>query len=65
MSVIEAIHAKLPNTQLVMHGSSSVPQYLQDLINQSGGEMPQTYGDVYKRQALNIRRLRSRQILCP
>ena len=44
MSVIEAIHAKLPNTHLVMHGSSSVPQYLQDLINQSGGQMPQTYG---------------------
>jgi fructose-bisphosphate aldolase class II len=31
--VIEAIHAKLPNTHLVMHGSSSVPQELQDLIN--------------------------------
>jgi fructose-bisphosphate aldolase class II len=44
MHVIEAIHAKLPNTHLVMHGSSSVPQYLQDLINESGGEMPQTYG---------------------
>ncbi len=44
MHVIEAIHAKLPNTHLVMHGSSSVPQYLQDLINRSGGEMPQTYG---------------------
>ncbi|MNP48748.1 Fructose-bisphosphate aldolase class 2 [compost metagenome] len=27
-----------------MHGSSSVPQYLQDLINGAGGEMPQTYG---------------------
>jgi len=27
-----------------MHGSSSVPQYLQDLINKYGGEMPQTYG---------------------
>ena len=27
-----------------MHGSSSVPQYLQDLINDNGGEMPQTYG---------------------
>ncbi len=27
-----------------MHGSSSVPQYLQDLINENGGEMPQTYG---------------------
>jgi len=44
MSQIEAIHAKLPNTHLVMHGSSSVPQYLQDLINESGGHMPQTYG---------------------
>ena len=44
MKVIEAIHEKIPNTHLVMHGSSSVPQYLQDLINDNGGEMPQTYG---------------------
>jgi fructose-bisphosphate aldolase class II len=44
MHVIEAIHSKIPNTHLVMHGSSSVPQALQDLINQSGGSMPQTYG---------------------
>ncbi|WP_101067201.1 class II fructose-bisphosphate aldolase [Roseovarius salinarum] len=44
MATIEAIHDKLPDTHLVMHGSSSVPQYLQDLINGSGGEMPQTYG---------------------
>ena len=44
MKVIEAIHRKIPNTHLVMHGSSSVPQYLQDLINDNGGEMPQTYG---------------------
>lgn len=41
---IEEIHAKIPNVHLVMHGSSSVPQYLQDLINTYGGEMPQTYG---------------------
>jgi fructose-bisphosphate aldolase class II len=41
---IEEIHAKIPNVHLVMHGSSSVPQYLQDLINEFGGEMPQTYG---------------------
>jgi fructose-bisphosphate aldolase class II len=41
---IEEIHAKIPNVHLVMHGSSSVPQYLQDLINESGGEMAQTYG---------------------
>ncbi len=44
ISQIEAIHAKIPNVHLVMHGSSSVPQYLQDLINESGGEMAQTYG---------------------
>lgn len=44
MSVIESIHAKLPNTHLVMHGSSSVPQDLQDIINAYGGQMPQTFG---------------------
>ncbi len=44
ISQIEAIHAKIPNVHLVMHGSSSVPQYLQDQINKYGGEMPQTYG---------------------
>ena len=44
MNVIEEINAKLPNTHLVMHGSSSVPQELQDIINAYGGEMPQTWG---------------------
>ncbi|SMF55274.1 fructose-bisphosphate aldolase [Tistlia consotensis] len=44
MDVIEAIHQKLPDTHLVMHGSSSVPQALQDLFNAYGGEMPQTWG---------------------
>jgi fructose-bisphosphate aldolase class II len=44
MHVLEAIHKKLPNTHLVMHGSSSVPQDLQDIINEFGGKMPQTYG---------------------
>ncbi|WP_112874618.1 class II fructose-bisphosphate aldolase [Paracoccus endophyticus] len=44
MHVIEAIHQRLPGTHLVMHGSSSVPQHLQDLINRNGGEMPQTWG---------------------
>lgn len=44
MHVIEEINKKLPNTHLVMHGSSSVPQDLQDIINKFGGEMPQTYG---------------------
>jgi len=44
MHVIEEIHRRLPNTHLVMHGSSSVPQDLQDIINQYGGQMPQTWG---------------------
>jgi fructose-bisphosphate aldolase class II len=44
MHVIEAIHEKLPDTHLVMHGSSSVPQELQDVINRFGGAMPQTWG---------------------
>ncbi|OGQ88353.1 MAG: fructose-1,6-bisphosphate aldolase [Deltaproteobacteria bacterium RIFOXYA12_FULL_58_15] len=44
MSVIEEIHKRLPNTHLVMHGSSSVPQELQDIINKYGGEIKQTYG---------------------
>lgn len=44
MDRIDAIHKRLPNTHLVMHGSSSVPQDLQDIINEFGGEMRQTYG---------------------
>jgi len=44
MAQIEKIHARLPNTHLVMHGSSSVPQDLQDIINAYGGKMKQTYG---------------------
>ena len=44
MDVVRAIHEHLPDTHLVMHGSSSVPQELQDIINANGGEMPQTYG---------------------
>jgi fructose-bisphosphate aldolase class II len=41
---IKAIHRRIPNTHLVMHGSSSVPQELQDVINRHGGKMPQTFG---------------------
>ena len=44
MNVVREINAKLPGVHLVMHGSSSVPQELQDIFNQFGGEMPQTYG---------------------
>ena len=41
---VKEIHARLPNTHLVMHGSSSVPQDLLAIINQFGGKMKQTYG---------------------
>jgi len=41
---IQEINRRLPNTHLVMHGSSSVPQDLLATINQYGGRMKQTYG---------------------
>ena len=44
ISRVKEIHARIPNTHLVMHGSSSVPQELLALINQYGGKMKQTYG---------------------
>lgn len=44
MDRIIELHKRLPNTHLVMHGSSSVPQELQDIINKYGGQMKQTYG---------------------
>ncbi len=44
MDVIEEIHRRLPNTHLVMHGSSSVPTELLDVIRMYGGYMKETYG---------------------
>ncbi len=44
MDRIEEIHRRLPNCHLVMHGSSSVPQELQDIINEFGGNIRQTWG---------------------
>ena len=41
---IKAIHQKIPNTHLVMHGSSSVPQEWLAIINEFGGKIPETYG---------------------
>ncbi|MFH1813565.1 MAG: class II fructose-bisphosphate aldolase [Pseudomonadota bacterium] len=41
---IKAIHARLPNTHLVMHGSSSVPQDWLAVIREHGGDIRQTYG---------------------
>jgi fructose-bisphosphate aldolase, class II len=44
IDTVKKIHAKLPNTHLVMHGSSSVPQDWLEIINNFGGDMGQTYG---------------------
>jgi fructose-bisphosphate aldolase class II len=41
---IKEIHERIPNTHLVMHGSSSVPQDWLEIINTHGGDMGQTYG---------------------
>ena len=41
---IKEIHKMIPNTHLVMHGSSSVPQDLLEIINENGGEIDETYG---------------------
>ena len=44
ISRVKEIHARIPNTHLVMHGSSSVPEDWLAIINQYGGDMGQTYG---------------------
>jgi len=44
ISRIKEIHARIPNTHLVMHGSSSVPQEWLQIINEFGGDMGETYG---------------------
>jgi fructose-bisphosphate aldolase class II len=41
---IKAIHARIPDTHLVMHGSSSVPQDWLQVIRENGGEIKETYG---------------------
>jgi len=44
ISRIKEIHARIPNTHLVMHGSSSVPQEWLKVINDHGGDIKETYG---------------------
>ena len=41
---VRAIHARIPNTHLVMHGSSSVPQEWLEIIREHGGQIKETYG---------------------
>ncbi len=55
MERIKQIHEKLPNTHLVMHGSSSVPKELQDIINQYGGKIKPTWGVPIEEIQLGIR----------
>jgi fructose-bisphosphate aldolase class II len=49
------IHERLPKTHLVMHGSSSVPQDLQDIINKYGGKLRPTFGVPVEEIQLGIR----------
>ncbi len=54
MDLIEEIHKRLPDTHLVMHGSSSVPQELHGHINQYGGTLKPTWGVPVKEIQLGI-----------
>ncbi len=44
MDVIIDIHKRLPNTHIVMHGSSSLPQRLREIINEFGGDLKPAFG---------------------
>jgi fructose-bisphosphate aldolase class II len=44
ISRLKTLQQRLPNTHFVMHGSSSIPQDWLQVINEYGGEIPQTYG---------------------
>ena len=55
MDVLIAIHKRLPHTHLVMHGSSSVPKDLQDIINEYGGKLKETWGVPVEEIQLGIR----------
>lgn len=61
LSTIEEINRRLPNVHLVMHGASSVPQELQDLVNSHGGEIKQTYGvpveEIQKAIQMGVRKI--------
>ena len=61
IDTIANIHKKLPNTHLVMHGASSVPQELQDLINKYGGKMKPTWGtpveEIQKAIKIGVRKI--------
>jgi fructose-bisphosphate aldolase class II len=55
MDLLIQIHKRLPHTHLVMHGSSSVPQDLQDIVNRYGGKLKPTWGVPVEEIQLGIR----------
>ena len=55
MDVLIEIHKRLPHTHLVMHGSSSVPKDLQDIVNEYGGKLKETWGVPVEEIQLGIR----------
>ncbi len=55
MNLIEEIHERLPETHLVMHGSSSVPRELVEIINRYGGKMKESWGVPVEEIQLGIR----------
>jgi fructose-bisphosphate aldolase class II len=55
IELIAAIHQRLPHTHLVMHGSSSVPRPLVDLINRYGGRIEETWGVPFEAIGRGIR----------
>ena len=55
MDILIEIHKRLPHTHLVMHGSSSVPKDLQDIVNQYGGHLKPTWGVPVEEIQLGIR----------
>ena len=61
MTTIEAINSKLPNTHMVMHGSSSVPEHLLGILNEYGAQIPKTYGvpiaEIQKAIKLGVRKI--------
>jgi hypothetical protein len=59
MDVLIEIHKRLPRTHLVMHGSSSVPKDLQDIVNQYGGQLKETWGVPVEEIQLGIKQRRA------
>jgi fructose-bisphosphate aldolase class II len=55
MNLIEEIHERLPETHMVMHGSSSVPRELVEIINRYGGKMKESWGVPVEEIQLGIR----------